>query len=48
MSQTNFINLYPNEYIQDFHYYPFAIKSEDLNLSLFYIIAGIKKSKALT
>ena len=48
MSQPNFINLYLNEYIQDSHYYPFAIKSDDLNLSLFYIIAEIKKSKTLT
>ena len=24
--QPTFINLHPNEYSQDFHYYPFAIK----------------------
>ena len=24
--QPNFINLYSNEYSQEFHYYPFAVK----------------------
>ena len=24
--QPTFINLHPNEYSQDFHYYPFAVK----------------------
>ena len=26
MTQSTFINLYPNEYSQEFHYYPFAVK----------------------
>ena len=26
MTQTTLINLHPNEYIQEFHYYPFAVK----------------------
>ena len=24
--QPNFVNLYSNEYCQEFHYYPFAVK----------------------
>ena len=62
------INLHPNEYGQEFHYYPFVVKlgrcfgscntlndlsnkvsvpnkAEDLNLSLFNMIAGINESK---
>ena len=27
MTQPNLINVYPNEYRQEFHYYPFAVKS---------------------
>ena len=27
--QPTFINLHPKEYIQEFHYYPFAVKLED-------------------
>ena len=26
MTQPTFINLHPNEYSQEFHYYPFAVK----------------------
>ena len=26
MTQPTLINLHPNEYIQEFHYYPFAVK----------------------
>ena len=26
MTQATLINLYPNEYCQEFHYYPFAFK----------------------
>ena len=26
MTQLTFINLHPNEYSQEFHYYPFAVK----------------------
>ena len=26
MTQPTLINLYPNEYSQEFHYYPFAVK----------------------
>ena len=26
MIQPTFINLYPDEYSQEFHYYPFAVK----------------------
>ena len=28
MTQPTLINLYPNEYSQEFHYYPFSIKLE--------------------
>ena len=71
MIQPTFINLHPNEYSQEFHYYPFAVKldrcvescntlndlsnkvcipnkTEDLKLSMFNIITGINKLKALT
>ena len=70
MIQPTFINLHPNEYSQEFHYYPFVVKldrcvgscnnlnglsnkvcvpnkAEDLNLSVFYMITGIKESKTL-
>ena len=66
MNQPSLINLHPNEYSQEFHYYPFAIKldqcvgncntlndlsnkacvpnkTEDLNLSVFNMIAGINE-----
>ena len=26
MTQSDFMNLYPNDYSQEFHYYPFAVK----------------------
>ena len=68
MIQPILINLHPNEYSQEFHYYPFVVKlgrcfrscntlndlsnkesvpnkTEDLNLSLFNMIAGINESK---
>ena len=32
MTQHTLINLYPNEYSQEFHYYPFAVKLDDNNL----------------
>ena len=71
MIQPNLINFHPNEYSQEFHHYPFAVKwdwcvgscntlkdllkklcapnkTEDLNLSLFNMIAGINESKILT
>ena len=71
MTQYTLINLHSNEYSQEFHYNPFAVKldrcvrscntlndlsnkvcvpnkTEDLNLSLFNLITGINKSKALT
>ena len=64
--QPTLINLHPNEFIQEFHYYPFAVKldrcvgscntlndlsnkvwvpnkTEDLNLSLFNVIAWINE-----
>ena len=28
MTQHTFINLHPNEYSQEFHYYPFVVKSD--------------------
>ena len=28
MIQSTLINLHPNEYSQEFHYYPFAVKSD--------------------
>ena len=66
MNQPSLINLHPNEYSQEFHYYPFAVKldrcvgscntlndlsnkacvpnkTEDLNLSVFNMIAGINE-----
>ena len=71
MTQPTLINLYSNEYSQEFHYYPFAVKldrcvgscntlndlsnkacvpnkTEDLNLSVFNMIARINQSKTLT
>ena len=68
--QLNLINLHPNEYSQEFQYYPFRVKldkcpgscntpndlsnkvcvpntAEDLNLSIFNMITGIKE-KTLT
>ena len=30
MTQPNLINLDPNEYSQEFHYYPFAVKLDVL------------------
>ena len=71
MTQPNLINLHPNEYSQEFHYYPFAVKldgcagscnilndlsnkvcvpnkTEDLNVRVFDMIAGINESKILT
>ena len=62
------INLRPNKYSQELHYYPFAVKldrfvesfndlsnkvfvpnkTEGLNICVFNIITGIKKSKILT
>ena len=70
MIQPAIIKLHPNEYSQEFHYYPLAVKldrcvgscntlneltnkvcvpnkTEDLNLSVFNMIAGINESKAL-
>ena len=71
MTHPTPINLQPNEYTQEFHYYPFAVKldrcvgscntlndlsnkvcipnkTEDLNLSVFNMIADINESKTLT
>ena len=71
ITQPILINLYANEWIQEFHYYPFAIKLEiclgncntlnnlsnkgsgpnkleDLNISVFNMIAGINELKKLT
>ena len=70
-NQPTLINSHPNEYSQEFHYYPFAVKlgrcvgscntlndlfnkvcapnnAEDLNLSVFKIIAEINEPKTLT
>ena len=51
MIQATLINLHPNEYSQEFYYYPFAVKlsnkvcvpnkTEDLNLSVLIMISGI-------
>ena len=69
--QPTLINLHPNEYSQEFHYYSFTVKldrcvgscntlndlsnkacvpnkTEDLNLSVFNMIARINQSKTLT
>ena len=49
--QPSIINIHPNEYSQEFHYYPFSVvpsKREDLNLSVFNMITGINQSKTLT
>ena len=71
MIRSNLINLHPNEYSQEFLYYPFAVKldryvrscntlndlsnkicapnkTEDLNLNMFNMIAGINEFKTLT
>ena len=70
MTEPILIHLHPNEYSQEFYYYPFVVKldrcvgscnnlidlsnkvclpnrTEDLNLSVFNMIAGINESKAL-
>ena len=58
MTQPTLINLYPNVYSQEFHYYPFMVnhlsnkicfpnKTEDLNLSMFNMITRINESKTL-
>ena len=64
MIQPTYINLHLNQYSQEFHYYPFAVKldrcagncntlndlsnklfvpnkTEDLNLNVFNMVAGI-------
>ena len=71
ITQPTLINLHPNEYVHEFHYYPYAIKldryvgsfntlndvlnkvcvpnkTKNLNLTVFYMIAGISESKILT
>ena len=71
MIQPILINLHPNEYSEEFHYYPFSVKldrwagccntlndlsnkvcvpnkTENSNLSVFNMIAGIIGSKVLT
>ena len=62
--QPALINLHPNEFSQEFHYYPFVVKidrraasyntlslvpnkTDDLNLSVFNMIIGIKAPKTL-
>ena len=32
--QPNIINLYPNEYSQEFHYYPFSTKLDVLEVAI--------------
>ena len=34
MTQPTLINLHPNEYSQELHYYPFAVKSDRCDLIL--------------
>ena len=58
--QSTLINLHPNEYNQQLHYYPFSVKldrcvgscvpnkTKDLNLSMFNMITGINEPKTLT
>ena len=71
MIQLTLTNLHPNEYSEEFHYYPFSVKldrcigscnalndlsnkvfvpnkTEDLNLSVSNMTAGINESKTLT
>ena len=71
MTQPTLINLRTNEYSQEFHYYPCAVKldrcvgscntlndlsnkvyvpnkRQDLNIGMFIMIKGRKKSKTLT
>ena len=60
MIQSTLINLHPNKYSQEFHYYPFAVKldrcskvcipskAEDLNLSVLNMITRVNESKTLT
>ena len=59
IKQPKIINVYHNEYSQEFHYYPFSIryllsievcilnKRENLKLGAFIMIAGINESKTL-
>ena len=70
MTQPSLINLHPNKYSHECHYYPFVIKSdrcagscdtlndlsnkvclpnktEDLDLSMFNMVAEINESKSL-
>ena len=57
--QPTFINLHPNEYDQEFHYYPFIVKLDKCvgsyntlndvsNKVVFNMITGIIESKTLT
>ena len=57
--QLTLINSHPNEYNQELHYYPFAVKlikcrvcvpnkTEDLSIHVFNMITGKNESKVLT
>ena len=60
MTQAALINLHPNEYSRELHYYSFAFnlhrcagscdpnETEDINLHVFNAIAGINESRTLS
>ena len=49
MNQPSLINLHPNEYSQEFHYYPFAIKLDqcvgNCNTPMIYLIKHVFQIK---
>ena len=40
MIQATLINLHPNEYGQEFHYYPFSVKLDVLQVVILLMIQG--------
>ena len=42
MTQTTFIKLYPNEYSQGLHYYPFAANLDVLEVEYSYVCVAKK------
>ena len=43
--QPNRINLHPNEYGQEFHYYPFVVTLDRLILSMAYLTKYVFQTK---
>ena len=52
MIQPTLINLHPNEYSQEFHYYPFAVKLDrcvgSRNILMIYLIKHVFQTKQKT